>query len=343
MKNGRFVFLGLQSRVALRTIPLLLGCLIFLGPGGCRKETDDEVAEGFYRDQMRLLVEQIGSYARSLRSPFRVIPQNGHELLSGNGRSDGPPAAAYLAAIDAVGREDLFYGYDRDDRSTPDDIRAEWIPFLQLARAQGKSVLVTDYCSSIPRIDDSYLRNAAQGFISFAAHRRELDAIPPHPPVPYQAHAGACTNLAQVKNFLYLINPDSFPTTASFISALQGSGYDLLLIDLFFDGEPLPASAIATLKRKPGGGERLVVAYLSVGEAEDYRYYWKPEWISHPPSWLDGENIDWPGNYKVRYWESGWQEILFGNDQSYVKRIVAAGFDGVYLDLIDAYEYWEDR
>ncbi len=47
-------------------------------------------------------------------------------------------------------------------------------------------------------------------------------------------------------------------------------------------------------------------------------------------------------NYKVRYWEDGWQDIIFGNDNSYLKKILDAGFDGVYLDIIDGFEYFED-
>ena len=36
-----------------------------------------------------------------------------------------------------------------------------------------------------------------------------------------------------------------------------------------------------------------------------------------------------------------WQDIVFGNDESYLKKILDAGFDGVYLDIIDAFEYFE--
>ena len=100
---------------------------------------------------------------------------------------------------------------------------------------------------------------------------------------------------------------------------------------------------IASLKTKINGGNRLVIAYMSIGEAEDYRYYWQKEWKSSPPSWLAGENPNWLGNYKVRYWDLVWQDIIYGNDNSYLKKILDAGFDGVYLDIIDAFEYFEDQ
>ena len=80
---------------------------------------------------------------------------------------------------------------------------------------------------------------------------------------------------------------------------------------------------------------------MSIGEAEDYRYYWQADWSTNPPSWIEEENPDWEGNYIVKYWEQEWQDIIYGNDNSYLKKIVDAGFDGVYLDIIDAFEYFE--
>ena len=34
------------------------------------------------------------------------------------------------------------------------------------------------------------------------------------------------------------------------------------------------AEVFATIKIKNNGGKRIVVAYLSIGEAENYRFYW---------------------------------------------------------------------
>jgi cysteinyl-tRNA synthetase len=85
---------------------------------------------------------------------------------------------------------------------------------------------------------------------------------------------------------------------------------------------------------KADGGARLVLCYLSVGEAETYRFYWRSEWETAPPDWHLGENPQWPDNYAVRYWDPDWQGIVF----AYLERILDAGFDGVYLDRVDAYE-----
>ena len=36
----------------------------------------------------------------------------------------------------------------------------------------------------------------------------------------------------------------------------------------------------------------------------------------------------------MKFWDSAWQEIIF----AYTDRILAAGFDGVYLDKVDEFE-----
>ena len=72
----------------------------------------------------------------------------------------------------------------------------------------------------------------------------------------------------------------------------------------------------------------MVVCYMSIGEAEDYRYYWQNDWKPNNPSWIEKENPAWKGNYKVRYWEQEWQDVIFGNDNSYLKKILDAQFDG---------------
>jgi cysteinyl-tRNA synthetase len=79
-----------------------------------------------------------------------------------------------------------------------------------------------------------------------------------------------------------------------------------------------------------------VLGYLSIGAAENYRPYWKASWKKNPPSWLGKEDPLWPGSYPVRYWDPAWQKIVMDS----LAAIVAAGFDGVFLDLVDAYQNW---
>ena len=145
------------------------------------------------------------------------------------------------------------------------------------------------------------------------------------------------------KNFLYLINGENFTTKRALIDAIKNTNYDAIVMDLNQNEEIFSASEINELKVKKNGASRLVICYMSIGEAEDYRYYWQNKWKINKPEWLGKSNPDWKGNYKVCYWNNDWQNIIYGNDNSYLKKIIDANFDGVYLDIIDAFEYYEEN
>ncbi|WP_051261933.1 MJ1477/TM1410 family putative glycoside hydrolase [Desulfovibrio inopinatus] len=143
--------------------------------------------------------------------------------------------------------------------------------------------------------------------------------------------AQAASNMASVCSWGYqLQNAD--PAT------LAASPYDLIVMDYSRDGTDGSAYTPAEIALIKSSGKK-VLCYFSIGEAEDYRFYWQSTWKTNPPTWLGPENPDWGGNYKVRYWEDDWFNTVL---LPYVQRIVAAGFDGVYLDIIDAYWYWSD-
>jgi len=159
-----------------------------------------------------------------------------------------------------------------------------------------------------------------------------LNAFPAPPSSP----------LLGVNDFLYQLQNLN-------LSAIGDSAYDLVVMDYSAQGDDESAfstAEIATLQSSPGG-DKIVLAYMSIGEAEDYRFYWDEGWDANgdgqpapcAPAWLDVENPNWEGNYKVRYWDPGWQSIVF----SYTDRLLDAGFDGAYLDIIDAYEYYADQ
>ena len=305
---------------------------------GCLSDDDEEVD---HREEMRKLVEELSAYARATDPTFIVIPQNGHELATTNGEPDGKLDEDYLDAIDGVGREDLFYGYNGMNTPTPVGERDWMLGFMDRFEAADVEVLVTDYCTQRSLAYESIQANADHGFIAFAADSRELDRIPSYPAEPYHVNAANVTTLAKAQNFLYLINPEAFEEQEDLISALAATNFDVLVIDAFFNGTMLTSEQVASLKVKANGGTRLVISYMSIGEAEDYRYYWNIGWDHNTPSWMEDENPDWEGNFKVRYWKEEWKAVLFGSEDAYLDRILAAGFDGAYLDIIDAFEYFE--
>ncbi len=126
------------------------------------------------------------------------------------------------------------------------------------------------------------------------------------------------------------------------VERVHQSPFDLIICDYSLHGDDesrLTREQLHRLKTKPDGSRRYVLAYFSIGEAEDYRYYWQPSFRPGEPDWLMGANPAWPDNYPVKYWTPQWRQVLF----SYLDRILEAGFDGVYLDKVDAYETFPQR
>ena len=314
--------------------------LILVSSAGCKKK---DLPDLDFKQEMRDFVKAISADAKSQNSDFIIIPQNGQELVHGNGETDGKPVPTYMNAIDGIGREDLFYGADADDAKTTSSTTSEIRVFLDVAIKNNITILVTDYCFTKSKMDDSYVQNAALDYISFAADHRELDNIPDYPVNLKNQNADSIVELSDAKNFLYLINPGEFASKQALIGAIIATNYDVLLMDFFFEDETFTSAEIDQLREKANGGSRLVISYMSIGEAEDYRYYWKNDWNKNAPSWLDEENKNFRGNFKVRYWEQEWKDIIYGNNSSYLQKILDKGFDGVYLDLIDAFYFFEEQ
>ena len=175
-----------------------------------------------------------------------------------------------------------------------------------------------------------------------------LDRLP-DPAAPLSPRTGP--DLGSVKAWGYQLQ--------SINARLIPDEIDLLVVDYSRDGtadRALTPHDIETLRTKPGGAKRIVLCYLSIGEAENYRAYWRRRWSTAPPAWLGPENLAWKGNYAVNYWHPEWQRLvvdptraalstwdrlmlaLVPQAQPYLDHILEAGFDGVYLDRIDAYE-----
>lgn len=130
------------------------------------------------------------------------------------------------------------------------------------------------------------------------------------------------------------------------LEKLNQAEHDVLVIDYSSKGDEdneFSTLDISRLKTNPDGSRRIVLAYLSIGEAEEYRFYWEEDWGRNPPSWLDEMNPDWPTNYLVRYWDPDWQSLILDEPDGYLHRIMSVGFDGVYLDRVDSYQAWADR
>lgn len=146
------------------------------------------------------------------------------------------------------------------------------------------------------------------------------------------------TQFQELRSFLYQLQDTD-------IDEVIGSGFRLVVMDYSRDGSDEERYSPEEIGRLRDHGIT-PLAYLCIGEAEDYRLYWQEAWDSDrdglpdssAPTWLGRVNPEWEGNYKVRYWDPSWQEIVL----VCLDRVITQGFAGVYLDIIDAFEYWSD-
>ena len=147
------------------------------------------------------------------------------------------------------------------------------------------------------------------------------------------------TMLEAGPSFAYILQAEKFAKSKeAFGKKINESDRQFVVIDYTFDGGKdgiWQPKEIAAMKKSDGN--RRIVTYLSIGEAEDYRPYWKKEWKEKRPGFLVSENHEWKGNFRVRFWRKDWQAIIF----SYLETIINQGFDGVYLDIVDGYEFFE--
>lgn len=110
---------------------------------------------------------------------------------------------------------------------------------------------------------------------------------------------------------------------------------DMLVVDQSSQDGVATREGVERIRKNPDGSQRKVVNYLSVGEAENYRPYWKEHQLDErKPSWLLSENKDWGGDHLVKYWDKEWQGIL----DKRLEQIVKSGADGIYLDKVDSYK-----
>jgi cysteinyl-tRNA synthetase len=153
------------------------------------------------------------------------------------------------------------------------------------------------------------------------------------------------------------------------VDALAASHYDMLVLeptrtdwssnDKDFDTKGMVTQLKNSLAHD-GAHRKLVLAYIDIGQAEDWRWYWT--WSTgwdctgpRPADWPDYiltcDPDGWTGNYPVAYWDARWKDIVIygqntGSDPgrdytSVIDEAIRDGFDGIYLDWVEAFENQE--
>jgi cysteinyl-tRNA synthetase len=194
-------------------------------------------------------------------------------------------------------------------------------------------------------------------------------AAAPFEPVPSASGSPASGSdagplaLGQVTSWAYQLQGISEPGA---VDALVASRYDMLVLeptrtdwssdDKFFDTREMVARLQGS-RASDGLHRKLVIAYVDIGQAEDWRWYWtwSTAWNCRhplPDDWPDYiltcDPDGWTGNYPVAYWDEDWQDVMMhgldlGNDPARdyhgaIDQALIDGFDGVYLDWVEGYE-----
>jgi cysteinyl-tRNA synthetase len=114
------------------------------------------------------------------------------------------------------------------------------------------------------------------------------------------------------------------------LDALAAAPHEAAVIDLARDGGEgyFSADEIAALR----DSGKAVYAYFSMGSIETYR----PEYDAVAATdMVLNQWGDWPDEYFVAYWDPRWWDLVM---RPRLDQAAAAGFDGVYLDVPNAYE-----
>lgn len=153
----------------------------------------------------------------------------------------------------------------------------------------------------------------------------------------FEVQQGVQLNGQLVDNWFYHLG---FEPSNTILQQMVDSSYDMIVMEpIFTDVENTSFDIQGHLNNLHNAPHpKLTVAYIDIGQAEDWRTYWQTGWGIGNPSWIVANDPDgWVGNYPVAYWNSQWKDIWLNPTTGYLKKIIDAGFDGIYLDWIEAY------
>jgi endo-alpha-1,4-polygalactosaminidase (GH114 family) len=301
-----------------------------------------------YRDNMRNIVADLATYARTRDPKFIVATRGGFDLLGWSRREFD---------LEEIKRDPMA-------RVRPDTIMQVGMPVRQYVQQLDGLILNGQFCAPlrIPRDELDEMRELGVKLLSiehckdaaFAAAARtsalqarivshiDIDktdkfaVVPKGRPTP--ENSGNVEVLGAAKNMLVMLDNSAYASREEWLAALQATNYDVLITDAFFKGKQnLTKNEVHALKFKEMGARRLVLARMNVGFAEDERFYWKREWKIGEPSWIQAFSPERSGQYVVEFWNPAWKAII----GKYFAGIMDLGFDGVVLDGVEAYRRWE--
>jgi cysteinyl-tRNA synthetase len=220
-----------------------------------------------YASELRKFIMVLDKYGKSLNPNFSVI---------GNGQI-----------------ETMYY----NDEERP----------LLRGKKEGMTIIVIDYCTTPSKINDSYAKNNASGFLSWASDM-QLNKMPKYPVQPYYINNWDINKLSDAKNIFFIINPETFNSQKDIVSKMQSLNYDVVVTTNIYEDprKPLNSTEMNSMKKKPVGGKKKIYCYLALGEAMHMMPYFKANNLKGCSGFLGEMNPLFPGSYKAKYWMKGW-------------------------------------
>ncbi len=298
------------------------------------------------REDMRTFIQSLATYAHSQKRGFLVVARDALELVIKRDVQDEKkisPAKTFMRSVDGIFEDGVFFGRTVVDQPTSGEVQPFVLDRLAEVKRYGLPVIVMDYARTPATVDAAYRAAEAKGLIPFVAHRPDdqLTEIPPYPARPFRENPNNILTITEAKNFLYIADPAAFGRQDEFALAIHGTNFDVVIVDPFHGRDPLSATAVQTLKYKKLGARRLVLARLDIGSASSYRYYWKPDWQEGSPSFVAAPYPADPDRYFVEYWQPGWQQLMFGNENSFVYGLIRQGYDGIVVEGLRSFRFFE--
>lgn len=205
-------------------------------------------------------------------------------------------------------------------------------------REAGRRIMSIENCKGLKEVDAAN-KAADRDLVlsSVSSGNPRLDTLPKGH--PRAENAAPVSTITAARTWLPLLRGDRFGTKAEWLMALEKTNHDMLLMDVAHRGvDPVTAFEVKRLKFKELGAPRLVMAVLPIGKAYDWRWYWQKGWEAGNPSFLFAPDQDDPGSFIAALDNPQWKELLGKT----LAAILDAGFDGVVLDDVDTYLWFED-
>jgi cysteinyl-tRNA synthetase len=129
------------------------------------------------------------------------------------------------------------------------------------------------------------------------------------------------------------------------LASIRQTKFDLVITDYSRDDsheKKFTPEKIAGLKASPGGF-KTVLSYMSIDEAEDYRWYWQRSWGPEQERQAPRRRPNVAGTLESEL-AGQLQGPLLGpgllprDNPRDLDKALAAGYDGVYLDIVDTYQ-----